>query len=323
MRRIWILGLGALAVFLWWQPWRRWMQSGDNHHFDGRTAIMPAPTTSKEHSGSGNQFTNLVSSIPSLEQLSAKAADVASDAVENVKDAFASVDHAVSEGATNIQATVTDAADAAEGALAPAHAVAGEASDIAADAVKTALEASMPDQTTVDDIASSAQTAVADAIDAGKDAMTLPASAVSDIAATAEATVTNMADAATGELVPAHAVADEANDAVQAFSPNVEDETPAAVNSIASTSVTSAPDDLVIIEGVGPKISTVLTGAGIKTFAQLAETDEDTLLVLLKDAKIAGTSPATWARQARFAADGNWDELKQFQEQIKHGRMQS
>src|SRR3990172_8519724 len=34
-----------------------------------------------------------------------------------------------------------------------------------------------------------------------------------------------------------------------------------------------APDDLAVIEGIGPKIAALLQGAGITTFAELAETD--------------------------------------------------
>ncbi|MBC8160350.1 MAG: hypothetical protein H7Z42_03950 [Roseiflexaceae bacterium] len=82
------------------------------------------------------------------------------------------------------------------------------------------------------------------------------------------------------------------------------------------------PDDLIIIEGIGPKITTILNDAGITTFAQLAATNLEQLQALLADAKIGGTSPETWPRQAQLAADGKWEEFSQFKDQIKHGQVQ-
>lgn len=316
MKRWWILGIGALLVFVWWQPWRRWMRASGDHHFDGRAAIMPAPSASDDHSGIVNQLTSLASAMPSVDQISANVTAVASDTVEHVKSAFAPVAEAINEGATTTEAVVTDAADAAEGALVPAHAVAGEASDIAGDAVKAAMAASMPGQTTVDEIATTAQASLGDAIDTSRDTLAATPTAVSEIAATAEASVTDAADAAMGALVPAHAVADETNNPVQTFSADVEDDMSGAVSS-----ATPTIDDLLVIDGVGPKISTVLTGAGIKTFKQLAEAEVEQLQALLKDARIAGSLPTTWPQQARLAADNKWDELKQLQEQIKNGKI--
>ena len=81
------------------------------------------------------------------------------------------------------------------------------------------------------------------------------------------------------------------------------------------------PDDLKKIEGIGPKISELLTAAGIPTFEALANSDFDTLRAILDDAgnryKIA--NPTTWPKQARLAADGKWDELKELQDRINGG----
>jgi predicted flap endonuclease-1-like 5' DNA nuclease len=80
------------------------------------------------------------------------------------------------------------------------------------------------------------------------------------------------------------------------------------------------PDDLTIIEGIGPKIAKILAQADIHTYTQLANSDADQLLVALASAGIFMTDPSTWPDQARFAAEGKWDELKKLQDSLKGGR---
>ena len=79
-------------------------------------------------------------------------------------------------------------------------------------------------------------------------------------------------------------------------------------------------DDLTLIEGIGPKIAGILNQFGIKTFAQLAATELPVLEKLLKDNGLQFTKPASWAAQARLAADGKLDELKALQEKLTAGR---
>jgi len=82
------------------------------------------------------------------------------------------------------------------------------------------------------------------------------------------------------------------------------------------------PDDLKIIEGIGPKIAELLTNAGIKTWKALSETSADRLNEIL-DA--AGPSyqihnASTWPEQAGLAANGEWDTLKKLQEELDGGK---
>ena len=81
-------------------------------------------------------------------------------------------------------------------------------------------------------------------------------------------------------------------------------------------------DDLKKIEGIGPKIEQILHEGGITTFAQLAEADADTVKELLMAAgpRYAIHNPATWAKQAAMAANGQWDELKELQDQLDGGK---
>jgi len=81
------------------------------------------------------------------------------------------------------------------------------------------------------------------------------------------------------------------------------------------------PDDLKRIEGIGPKISGVLAAAGIKTFGQLADADVGRLQQVLTDAGMTLADPASWPRQARLAAAGDWTALQKLQDELKGGRL--
>lgn len=80
-------------------------------------------------------------------------------------------------------------------------------------------------------------------------------------------------------------------------------------------------DDLKKIEGIGPKIAEIFNEAGINTYADLAAASEDKLKEILVDAgsRYASKNPSTWPQQAKLAADGNWDELKELQDHLKGG----
>lgn len=83
------------------------------------------------------------------------------------------------------------------------------------------------------------------------------------------------------------------------------------------------PDDLKRIEGIGPKISSVLQGAGITTFAQLAKADVSHLEQILEEADprlLRLANPATWPEQAALAAAGEWEALEALQNELKVGR---
>lgn len=82
-----------------------------------------------------------------------------------------------------------------------------------------------------------------------------------------------------------------------------------------------APDDLTVIEGIGPKIAGLLRNAGILTFAQLASAPLERLDEILSNARLRHlANPGTWPEQARLAAAGDRDSLLQFQKTLKGGR---
>ena len=81
-------------------------------------------------------------------------------------------------------------------------------------------------------------------------------------------------------------------------------------------------DDLKIVEGIGPKIEQLLKEGGINTWEELAKASTDRLHEILEAAgsRYQIHDPSTWPAQARFAADGKWEELKEYQEMLMGGR---
>ena len=81
-------------------------------------------------------------------------------------------------------------------------------------------------------------------------------------------------------------------------------------------------DDLKKIEGVGPKIEALLNDAGINTWRKLSETKKQEIQKILDAAgkRYSIHDPSTWPKQAKMAADGKWDELKKWQDELDGGK---
>lgn len=87
--------------------------------------------------------------------------------------------------------------------------------------------------------------------------------------------------------------------------------------------VTTGPrDDLKIVEGIGPKIEELLFNADITTYGQLAATSVQQLQDILDAAgsRFAMHDPGTWSAQALLAANGEWDNLKAYQDFLNAGK---
>ncbi|MGW9685232.1 30S ribosomal protein S2 [Flagellimonas sp. 2504JD1-5] len=84
---------------------------------------------------------------------------------------------------------------------------------------------------------------------------------------------------------------------------------------------TGKADDLTKIEGAGPKAAEALVNSGIDTFAKLAKADPEKIKEILTEAssRMAHLDPTSWPKQAQMAADGKWDELKEWQDNAKGG----
>ena len=79
-------------------------------------------------------------------------------------------------------------------------------------------------------------------------------------------------------------------------------------------------DDLTKVEGIGPKIASILNQNGIFSFTQLAQADVAKVREYLHNAKLSSHDPGTWGEQAKMAADGKWDELKRWQDILDGGK---
>jgi predicted flap endonuclease-1-like 5' DNA nuclease len=81
-------------------------------------------------------------------------------------------------------------------------------------------------------------------------------------------------------------------------------------------------DDLTKIEGIGPKIQELIYAEGIYTWKQLAATKSNVIQAILDKAgkKFQVHDPKTWSMQAAMAAKGDWDALKQWQDELDGGK---
>lgn len=116
----------------------------------------------------------------------------------------------------------------------------------------------------------------------------------------------------------------ELGDAPAIQIPASEPEPPAVVEAAPLVAaVTGGPrDDLKIVEGVGPKIEQLLFNAGITTYGQLAATSVQQLKDILAEAgsRYVMHDPGTWSAQALLAANGEWENLKAYQDFLNAGK---
>ena len=81
-------------------------------------------------------------------------------------------------------------------------------------------------------------------------------------------------------------------------------------------------DDLVIIEGIGPKIAELLKANGIGDFAALAAAKPDAIKDILKKggSRFGTADPGSWPNQAALARDNKWAQLKKLQDELDGGK---
>lgn len=79
-----------------------------------------------------------------------------------------------------------------------------------------------------------------------------------------------------------------------------------------------SPDDLKVVEGIGPKIEELLNNIDIYTWKALSKAKVEDLRKMLIDVnpRYRIHNPTHWPLQARLAAAGKWEELKVLQDSI-------
>ncbi len=122
---------------------------------------------------------------------------------------------------------------------------------------------------------------------------------------------------------PKAAVAEKKQAPKKAAAPVAEAaEAPAEKAAAAPKKAKAKVDDLTLIEGVGPKISEVLTAAGIASFEAVAAKSAEELKAVLTEAgeQFNTAVTDTWPDQAKLAAEGKFDELKKWQDELDGGK---
>lgn len=77
-------------------------------------------------------------------------------------------------------------------------------------------------------------------------------------------------------------------------------------------------DDLQKLKGVGPTFASILHRAGIHTYQQLAEASPLKLrsLLIVEDEQFSQHDTSSWPQQAALAAQGDWEQLKAYQDTL-------
>jgi hypothetical protein len=92
---------------------------------------------------------------------------------------------------------------------------------------------------------------------------------------------------------------------------------------VKKTSAKSKTNELELIEGIGPKIASILVNYGINNLKDLSQTKVEKLKDILDKTgpryKLA--DPTTWSEQAALGVQNKWEALKEFQEKLKGGRL--
>ncbi len=120
-------------------------------------------------------------------------------------------------------------------------------------------------------------------------------------------------------LTPKAETAKEAVKAAPAPEPVVEK--PVAKKTAPKKARKVKEDNLKIIEGVGPKLESILKEAGIKDLHILSDSDSERLREILEAAgnRYKMFNPTTWPNQAKLAVEGKMDELKAYQDRLDGG----
>jgi predicted flap endonuclease-1-like 5' DNA nuclease len=80
-------------------------------------------------------------------------------------------------------------------------------------------------------------------------------------------------------------------------------------------------DDIIIIEGIGPKIKELFNASGVTTFEQVSKMSVAQMSEILDKGgpRFKLANPGSWAEQARLAANNEWAALKKLQDELYAG----
>ncbi|MBS7809119.1 hypothetical protein [Variovorax sp. PCZ-1] len=80
-------------------------------------------------------------------------------------------------------------------------------------------------------------------------------------------------------------------------------------------------DDIIIIEGIGPKIKELFNAHGVSTFEQVSKMSIAQMSEILDKGgpRFKLANPGSWAEQARLASTNQWGALKKLQDELYAG----
>lgn len=80
-------------------------------------------------------------------------------------------------------------------------------------------------------------------------------------------------------------------------------------------------DDLTVVEGIGPKIQGLFHNHNVKTWLALSQCSVEKCQEVLDSggSRFKMHKPTTWPKQAEYAANGKWAELKKWQDELDGG----
>lgn len=138
----------------------------------------------------------------------------------------------------------------------------------------------------------------------------------SDIAKELEEIKETVAKAPVKKSAPAKEEAPVAKAAVKKSAP-AKEKAP-----VAAAKADGEKDNLTKVEGIGPKIKEILWDAGVHTFADLAakSAEEVKEILLAQGNRYNRFVTTTWPEQAKLAAAGEWDKLKEWQDKLDGGK---
>jgi predicted flap endonuclease-1-like 5' DNA nuclease len=124
------------------------------------------------------------------------------------------------------------------------------------------------------------------------------------------------ADKLPDDKSPHNKTTSDSSDNREATDANLSNTKSAIIQPLNLNEATTITDDFKKLEGIGTKIETALQAAGIKTYADLRASDNNTLKAILNTASPAFNrhDPETWPYQADLAYNAKWDKLKEYQD---------
>ena len=82
------------------------------------------------------------------------------------------------------------------------------------------------------------------------------------------------------------------------------------------------PDDLKLVEGIGPKIAEHLGRHGLRTWNEVARAKPEEIRKVLDEAgdRFQSHDPSSWPKQCRLMVEQRWEELRKYQIKMQRAR---